>query len=258
MVPDAGDRGRDRDGYEDYGAVWRGLRRLSYEILAPGHTASQTQRGALNKEHVDWDQIADSAKKVMVSDVVAILLQTREEHKQGVGRFYVGKNRCGTAKREWKVRLDWAKIDIRTIGCGAQTRWHRRRTSRPQVTATVCRFRGRSTRRSYRSTTASPWRRETASAPSSASRTSASPARRRRGASWSWTRAPVTWSASPGSRRCSSTCCDPSTRSRRWRTSPSSGTGGSSARRTSSRPTRTCGPPSLRRSRSCSGRGACG
>lgn len=116
MVPDAGDRGRDRDGYEDYGAVWRGLRRLSYEILAPGHTASQTQRGALNKEHVDWDQIADSAKKVMVSDVVAILQQTREEHKQGVGRFYVGKNRFGTAKREWKVRLDWAKIDIRTIG----------------------------------------------------------------------------------------------------------------------------------------------
>lgn len=116
MVPDPADRGRDKDGYEDYGAVWRGLRRVSYEILAPGHTASQTQRGALNKEHVDWDQIADSAKKVMVSDVVAILQQTREEYKQGVGRFYIGKNRFGSAKVEWKVRLDWAKIDIRTIG----------------------------------------------------------------------------------------------------------------------------------------------
>ncbi len=116
MVPDPSDRGRDKDGYEDYGAVWRGLRRLSYEILAPGHTASQTQRGALNKEHVDWDQIADSAKKVMVSDVVAILQQTREEHRQGVGRFYIGKNRFGSAKAEWKVRLDWGKIDIRTIG----------------------------------------------------------------------------------------------------------------------------------------------
>lgn len=116
MVPDPGDRGRDRDGYEDYGAVWRGNRRLSYEINAPVHTASQTQRGALNREHVDWDQIADSAKKVMVSDVVAILQQTREEHKQGVGRFYLGKNRFGSAKMEWKVRLDWARIDIRTIG----------------------------------------------------------------------------------------------------------------------------------------------
>lgn len=116
MVPDPGDRGRDRDGYEDYGAVWRGNRRLSYEIGAPVATASQTQRGALHKEHVDWDQIADSAKKVMVSDVVAILQQTREEHRQGVGRFYLGKNRFGSAKVEWKVRLDWAKIDIRTIG----------------------------------------------------------------------------------------------------------------------------------------------
>jgi len=116
MVPDVADRGRDRDGYEDAGAVYRGNRRLSYEIGAPFHGASQTQRGALNKEHVDWDQIADSAKKVMVSDVVVILQQTREEHKQGVGRFYLGKNRFGSAKWEWKVRLDWAKIDIRTIG----------------------------------------------------------------------------------------------------------------------------------------------
>jgi hypothetical protein len=116
MVPDPADRGRDRDGYEDAGAVWRGCRRLSYEVNAPVHTASQTQRGALHKEHVDWDQIADSAKKVMVSDVVLILQQTREEHKQGVGRFYIGKNRFGTAKAEWKVRLDWARIDIRTIG----------------------------------------------------------------------------------------------------------------------------------------------
>jgi hypothetical protein len=116
MVPDAADRGRDRDGYEDAGAVYRGNRRLSYEVGAPFHGASQTQRGALNKEHVDWDQIADSAKKVMVSDIVLILQQTREEHKQGVGRFYLGKNRFGSAKQEWKVRLDWAKIDIRTIG----------------------------------------------------------------------------------------------------------------------------------------------
>ncbi len=116
MVPDPADRGRDRDGYEDAGAVYRGNRRLSYEIGAPFHGASQTQRGALNKEHVDWDQIADSAKKVMVSDAVAILQQTREEHRQGVGRFYLAKNRFGRAKQEWKVRLDWAKIDIRTIG----------------------------------------------------------------------------------------------------------------------------------------------
>lgn len=115
MVPDPGERGRDKDGYEDYGAVWRGLRRLSYDCMAPVVTASQTQRGALNKEHVDWDFIADSAKKVMVSDVVIILQQTREEHQQKVGRFYIAKNRFGSAKSEWKVRLDWARIDIRNI-----------------------------------------------------------------------------------------------------------------------------------------------
>jgi len=114
MIPD--NPGRDRDSYEDYGAVWRGLRSLSYAINAPVVTASQTQRGALNKEHVDWDSIADSAKKVMVSDVVLILQQTREEHRQKVGRFFLAKNRFGSAKTEWKVRLDWSKTDIKTIG----------------------------------------------------------------------------------------------------------------------------------------------
>jgi len=114
MIPD--NPGRERDSYEDYGQVWRGLRKLSYDVNAPVATASQTQRGALNKEHVDWDSIADSAKKVMVSDLVMILQQTREEHKQKVGRFYIGKNRFGSAKSEWKARLDWGRIDIRTTG----------------------------------------------------------------------------------------------------------------------------------------------
>lgn len=114
MVPDV--KTRDNDAYEDYGQVWRGLRKISYEVRAPVVTASQTQRGALNKEHLDWDFVADSAKKIMVSDVVIILQQTREENKNKTGRFFVAKNRLGPAKWEWKVRLDWAKNDIRTIG----------------------------------------------------------------------------------------------------------------------------------------------
>jgi replicative DNA helicase len=114
MIPD--NPGRERDSYEDYGQVWRGLRGVSYDVNAPVATASQTQRSALNKEHFDWDSIADSAKKVMVSDVVLMLQQTREEQKQKTGRFYLAKNRFGTAKQEWKARLDWGRIDIQTIG----------------------------------------------------------------------------------------------------------------------------------------------
>lgn len=114
MIPDV--RTRDNDTYEDYGQVWRGLRKISYEVLAPVLTASQTQRGALNKEHLDWDYVADSAKKIMVSDVVIILQQTREENEKKLGRFFVAKNRLGPAKWEWKVRLNWAKNDIRTTG----------------------------------------------------------------------------------------------------------------------------------------------
>jgi replicative DNA helicase len=120
MLPD--DLGRDRDSYEDYGSVWRGLRKVSFDIRAPVVTVSQTQRGALNKEHVDWNEIADSAKKAMVSDVIVILQQTRQEYDDKVGRFYVAKNRHGVAKKEWSVRIDWARLNIMTTGRTGRTK----------------------------------------------------------------------------------------------------------------------------------------
>jgi hypothetical protein len=114
FIPDQ--QTRDHDSYVDYGNIWRGLRKISYDVKAPVWTVSQTQRGALHKEHTDWDQIADSAKKVMVSDVVVIFQQTKREHKRKIGRFYIAKNRFGPAKGTWQVRLDWARANIKEIG----------------------------------------------------------------------------------------------------------------------------------------------
>lgn len=113
MIPD--EVGRERDSYEDYGNVWRGLRRVSYEVNAPIWTASQTQRGALNKEHVDWDKTADSAKKIMVSDVVLIMQQTLKEQKRKQARVHIAKNRFGSAKIEFPVRLDWSRCIIQSL-----------------------------------------------------------------------------------------------------------------------------------------------
>lgn len=113
LIPD--EAGRERDAYEDYGSVWRGLRRVSYEVNAPIWTASQTQRGALNKEFVDWDKTADSAKKIMVSDVVLILQQTAKEQKRKTARVHIAKNRFGTAKIEFPVRLDWSRCIIQSL-----------------------------------------------------------------------------------------------------------------------------------------------
>jgi replicative DNA helicase len=114
MIPD--EKGYERDAYEDYGGVWRGLRWVSYDVHqtrpAPVWTASQTQRSALNKEFVDWDSTADSAKKIMVSDAVCILQQTKKEQKQKLARIHLAKNRFGQGKVEIPVRLDWARCII--------------------------------------------------------------------------------------------------------------------------------------------------
>ena len=76
-------------------------------------TASQLNRNALNKEHVDWSAIADSAKKIMVSDFVVLLLQTLAEKKKRQARLWIAKSRFGPDKLEIPVRLDWSRSIIR-------------------------------------------------------------------------------------------------------------------------------------------------
>jgi replicative DNA helicase len=103
---------RDSNAYEDMGGVYKELRKLSYDVNAPVWTASQTQRAALNKELIDLDSMADSFKKAMVADVVICLSQTREEKKLKQARFFVAKNRLGSDKFDFKVRLDWSRSTI--------------------------------------------------------------------------------------------------------------------------------------------------
>ena len=111
MIPSV--KSKDNNTYQDMGGVYRELRKLSYDVNAPVWTVSQSTRAALNKEFFDWNLIADSAKKVMVADVVLILLQTLEEKKQHRARFFIAKNRQGVDKIECRVQLDWSKSTIR-------------------------------------------------------------------------------------------------------------------------------------------------
>lgn len=104
---------RDRDPYEDMGTIYRELRKLAFDLNVVVWTASQTSRGALNKEHFDWNDIADSAKKVMVSDLVLIFQQTKDEKKRKEARVFIGKSRLGPDKIELKIRADWSRSTIR-------------------------------------------------------------------------------------------------------------------------------------------------
>lgn len=107
--------GRDRDAYEEMGLIYQELRKLSYDTNCPVWTASQTNKEALNKEHYDWDKIADSAKKVHVSDLIVCFMQTLGEKKKKMGRIGVAKNRFGPDKFDLQVRTDWSRSHVRSV-----------------------------------------------------------------------------------------------------------------------------------------------
>lgn len=107
--------GKNTTSYEDMGGVYTELRSLAYTANAPIWTASQTQRNALNKETIDLDSIADSFKKAMIADLVICLSQTLEEKETKHARFFVAKNRLGSDKFDFRVRLDWAHATIEDL-----------------------------------------------------------------------------------------------------------------------------------------------
>lgn len=110
--------GRDRDSsYEEMGQIYVELRGLSYTVGSGGvpiWTASQTNKSALNKEFFDWNDIAESSKKVHVADVVLLLQQTLQEKKRRRARIGVGKNRFGPDKFDVPVMTDWSRSIIRS------------------------------------------------------------------------------------------------------------------------------------------------
>lgn len=113
MVPTF--RAREKDSYEEMGQIYSELRKLAFETNTVVWTASQTNRNALNKEFFDWNDIADSAQKVMKSDLVVCFQQTREEKKRKEARWGVAKNRLGPDKFDLKLRVDWSRSHIRSV-----------------------------------------------------------------------------------------------------------------------------------------------
>lgn len=106
---------RQADPYEDMGRIYRELRKLAYELNVVVWTASQTNKTALNKEFFDWNDIADSSKKVMIADYVVCFLQSLAEKKLKKARWMVAKSRLGPDKFEIPLQVDWSRSHIRSI-----------------------------------------------------------------------------------------------------------------------------------------------
>lgn len=87
-------KGQD-DSYHIGGNIFEELRGLAGVFESPVWTASQAQRSSAESEIVQGHQIADSYKKIMISDFILSLSRTVEDKVSGTGRLHVIKNRFG-------------------------------------------------------------------------------------------------------------------------------------------------------------------
>ncbi len=96
--------------YEEAGLTYRELRALAKRHNLVVWTASQTNRGALNKPVITKADLADSLKKADVADLIIALCQTKKEKLKRRARWYVDKSRYGQSEFELPpCRVNWAR-----------------------------------------------------------------------------------------------------------------------------------------------------
>lgn len=106
------DRKGDKNTYEEMGTIYEDLRRVASEAKLPLWTASQTNRSSINSEIIMADSVAESYKKIMVSDFVLTLSRTTEDKINNSARIHVTKNRFGMDGLTFPVLADFAKFIV--------------------------------------------------------------------------------------------------------------------------------------------------
>lgn len=90
-------------------SVYLDLRDLAGEYNCPVWTASQTNRGGLDKKVITIGDLAEAFNKANIADFMVALCQTTDEKADGVMRFHISKYRDG----ESSITLD-GDIDYKT------------------------------------------------------------------------------------------------------------------------------------------------
>ncbi len=118
IVIDYGDLVQPRRNYSDkrfeLESVYLDLRDLGDEYQCPVWTASQANRGALDKKVITIGDLAEAFNKANIADFMVALCQTVEEKEDGEMRFHVAKQRDGEANitLEGDINYSTAEINI--------------------------------------------------------------------------------------------------------------------------------------------------
>jgi replicative DNA helicase len=101
IVVDYADLISPRKSYSDkrfeLESVYLELRDLADEYKCPVWTASQANRGSLDKKVITIADLAEAFNKANIADLMVALCQTVEEKEDGIMRWHVAKHRNGEA-----------------------------------------------------------------------------------------------------------------------------------------------------------------
>ena len=77
------------------------------EYSCPVWTASQANRGALDKAVITIGDLAEAFNKANIADFMVALCQTIEEKEEGIMRWHVAKQRDGEANLTLEGDIDY-------------------------------------------------------------------------------------------------------------------------------------------------------
>jgi replicative DNA helicase len=110
IIIDYGDILKSSRSYNDKrheeGSIFEELRGLAVDLKLPVVTATQANRGALEKRIVTMADIAESFEKAKIADVIIALCQTSKEKKTGKMRWFFAKNRDNKSEVTVPMRLN--------------------------------------------------------------------------------------------------------------------------------------------------------
>jgi replicative DNA helicase len=86
---------KNSNSYNESGGVYEELRQMLGELQVPGWTASQSNRGAHEKEVTEAGDVADSYRKIMTGDFIFSLSRGKEDKVVGTARIHIMKSRFG-------------------------------------------------------------------------------------------------------------------------------------------------------------------
>ena len=111
IIVDYADLLQPRRNYSDkrfeLESIYLDLRDLGDEYSCPVWTASQANRGALDKAVITIGDLAEAFNKANIADFMVALCQTIEEKEEGIMRWHVAKQRDGEANLTLEGDIDY-------------------------------------------------------------------------------------------------------------------------------------------------------